>query len=58
MHIDTGDPLLDLLAAVVRRAKLDALRGDSGAQRWLTRFLDGVSARGRGPGNAVKRLDF
>ena len=45
MHIDTGDPLFDLLAAIVRRAKLDARRGDERAQRWLQRFLDGVSVQ-------------
>lgn len=39
MHIDTGDPLFDLLAAVVRRARLDALRGDERAVRWLDRFM-------------------
>lgn len=34
----TGEPIYDLLVAVVHRARLDARRGDGEAQQFLTLF--------------------
>lgn len=36
------DGICLLLAATIKRAQVDAKRGDKAARRWLKSFMDGV----------------